>query len=266
MKFTPVTPPAALQDCVRFFYILESDAPGEFGTVADGSPGILLQRQADAAFIDHRKGRLPAATLYGQTIKPRQMRTEGSFSVIGAYLHPHALPSIFGFDAHELTDDCLDLNAYNAGALPGPAQRLAGAASSQAQIQALAAYLSAMRSLRKREPDPAMLVAADRLIASRGRIDLGDLRRALQISERSLERRFKRVVGVSPRLFARICRFQSAVHSLQQTPTSRLTDVAFDQDYSDQSHFIRAFREFAGCTPREFRRQPAGLEGIALRG
>jgi AraC-like DNA-binding protein len=81
------------------------------------------------------------------------------------------------------------------------------------------------------------------------------LQRELQLSERTLERKFKQAVGISPKLFARIARFQQSLDQLRQNQYDKLSDVAYGNEYADQSHFIRVFKEFTGFTPLEFRKQ-----------
>ncbi|HET8736285.1 MAG TPA: helix-turn-helix domain-containing protein [Pricia sp.] len=75
----------------------------------------------------------------------------------------------------------------------------------------------------------------------------------LQLSERTFVRKFKEYVDISPRMFDRICKFHSLLGQLQSADYSKLSDVASDHDFSDQSHFIRTFKEFTGMTPTEHR-------------
>jgi AraC-like DNA-binding protein len=74
--------------------------------------------------------------------------------------------------------------------------------------------------------------------------------RALGLSERQLERRFLQRVGVTPKRFATLRRFERAVALARTAPS--LTSAALDAGYYDQSHFIRAFRRFTGASPRGF--------------
>jgi AraC-like DNA-binding protein len=74
--------------------------------------------------------------------------------------------------------------------------------------------------------------------------------RALGISERQLERRVLARVGVTPKRFASLRRFEHAAALARTRPS--LTSVALEAGYYDQSHFIREFRRFAGMTPGEF--------------
>ena len=71
--------------------------------------------------------------------------------------------------------------------------------------------------------------------------------RTLDVSERQLERRFRARVGVTPKRFATLRRFERAVALAAEARS--LTAVAVDAGYYDQSHFIRDFRRFAGGKP-----------------
>ena len=82
--------------------------------------------------------------------------------------------------------------------------------------------------------------------------------RSLAISERQLERRFLARVGMSPKRFASLRRFERVV---QIAATSRsLTDAAVQAGYYDQPHFNRDFRRLAGMTPRAWLQMSASYK------
>lgn len=66
-------------------------------------------------------------------------------------------------------------------------------------------------------------------------------------------RRFHDYVGLTPKLFCRIQRFQSALDQINSNKKVEWGNVALDNGYFDQSHLIRDFRAFAGVTPAEYR-------------
>lgn len=74
----------------------------------------------------------------------------------------------------------------------------------------------------------------------------------LHLTERTFQRMFKRNVGLSPNQYRRIGQFSSAFKQLQQKQFENLFDIAFDNGYSDQSHFTRSFKEFTNITPKEY--------------
>ncbi|MBL8953344.1 MAG: helix-turn-helix transcriptional regulator, partial [Myxococcaceae bacterium] len=69
----------------------------------------------------------------------------------------------------------------------------------------------------------------------------------------ALEKRFRAVVGSTPKQFASVVRLQRAVAAYRRGAS--LTQAAFDAGYFDQSHFIRAFRAATGEAPRTFLRR-----------
>ncbi len=84
-----------------------------------------------------------------------------------------------------------------------------------------------------------------------------DLAKALHISTRELERRFREYIGLSPKHLARTFRFQEVLQ--KKFIDSTLTEIAHSSGYYDQSHFIRDFKAFSGLPPGEFFQQESGL-------
>jgi transcriptional regulator GlxA family with amidase domain len=76
------------------------------------------------------------------------------------------------------------------------------------------------------------------------------LTRHIGLSQSALERRFKRVVGVSPKKFASMLRLQRAVRL--HTPGTDLAELALAAGYYDQAHFNHDFRRATGHAPTAF--------------
>jgi AraC-like DNA-binding protein len=76
------------------------------------------------------------------------------------------------------------------------------------------------------------------------------------LSLRQFERNFKTRVGISPKLFIRIVRFENAMKIKNQYPEKSWTEIAFESGYTDSSHILREFKEFAEFPPSRFYLQP----------
>ncbi|WP_409055105.1 helix-turn-helix domain-containing protein [Streptomyces sp. SYP-A7185] len=93
-----------------------------------------------------------------------------------------------------------------------------------------------------------------RLVAAQGRIQVGALAAELGWSRRYLTDRFRGEVGLSPKTFARVLRFEHA-HALATVHTPLpWAEVASVCGYADQAHLVRDWREFTGRSPTAWRR------------
>jgi AraC-like DNA-binding protein len=265
MKLTPLLPPEQLGNYVRSLWTLQSasDEEHRFDAVADGCAGIIFQRPG-AGSLQLADGKvLPTVFLYGQSTETRELHCSGQFDVLGIFLRPAAVRSMFGIDATELTDGCVDLADLIKGKDQRLVERLVNAVSVEEQTAVLCTSLAENISANNAQADAIIHNAADRIRAANGRLSISALRAELGITERTFERRFKASIGMPAKLFARICRFQGALDPLLGGDYARLSDIAFDHDYADQSHYVREFKAFAGHTPKHYpSRRVALVEGL----
>jgi AraC-like DNA-binding protein len=106
------------------------------------------------------------------------------------------------------------------------------------------------RILTARRPRTEVTWAWEQLVSTAGQVRVGALSSKIGWSDRHFARQFAGEIGMTPKAFARVLRFGSAVRLLTQR-SDRLTDIALDCGYYDQAHFTRDFHELAGVTPRE---------------
>jgi AraC-like DNA-binding protein len=83
-------------------------------------------------------------------------------------------------------------------------------------------------------------------------IQVKDIAQREVISEKQVTRIFNNRVGVSAKTFMKIIRFQNAIKIINTRKIAKLVDIALEEGYYDQSHFIRDFYEFTGINPSEY--------------
>ena len=96
--------------------------------------------------------------------------------------------------------------------------------------------------------------ATDEIMCNPGTEILSIILNKLNLNERSFQRIFKKYVGITPNQYRRICQFQLSFAQVRAKDFNKLTDVAYDNGFADQSHFTRMFRSFVGVTPAAWRR------------
>jgi AraC-like DNA-binding protein len=135
------------------------------------------------------------------------------------------------------------------------AQRIGDASTLQSRIDHLESYLLDCFS-RYAQTNAYIDIALNQLYYHHNVVQIESLAKQMRISRRHFERTFKIAVGVGPKLFQRLSRFQQTVRDLLLANETSYLPIALDHGYYDQSHFIKEFHDFAQDTPSSFL-QPA---------
>lgn len=178
---------------------------------------------------------------------------------VGAELMPGAVPLLLGVPADEIAECHTPLEDLWGHGVHQMQERLALAAP-DARLALFESILAA-RLPRLRGLHPAV---AEALAGLDARSDVRSLVARSGYSHRRFTTLFREAVGLAPKLYSRIVRFRTA---LERAARGSLADLALEAGYSDQSHFQREFREFAGVTPGQYReRAPSAAHHVPVRG
>lgn len=245
MEYQVIAPPPSLKNYVQYFWSLENQTDDVsqkvFTVMSNGQPGLVFQ-QNPAVFTGFGGERLPQLFVFGQARRYGKLQGGGSFRTIGVNFHPAALKSVFGLNANELTDQNICISHLAKTSLT---DQLLNCSSGQQQADCLFSFL--LQQTHRHEDDNKKTGYA--VAALQQGKKLSQVLHDLHLSERSLERLFLTHIGITPVLYARICRFQASVGLLRQGKIRSLTQIAHSLGYFDQSHFIRDFRLFSGVSP-----------------
>jgi AraC-like DNA-binding protein len=253
LEFRRIEPAPDLAAHVRHYWVLLGGASGGPGhpVFPDGCGEIVFNLGSAPAHELQWSGRLtaqPRAMLVGQMTRPLQMVPGGALRMVGIKLAPWGAAAILGEASSALRDRTAALSDIDPTALPNLGEQLDGCSEGD-QIgavldRALRARLVAVGARR--------LDDLTRLAQSLGHTPGASVdawARASGCSARTLERRFDRFIGISPKEFSRVRRFQRALRLAREQPTLRWAAIAAGAGYSDQAHLGRDFRQFAGCPP-----------------
>ena len=253
--YAEVPPPQALADCVLSLWEMRIPSlplPTRARIMPNACVDIVMylsdtsQGEGAASVVGppHR------SFIVGSTLRSFIMRSAGWRHIIGASLRPAGVLPLLGLPASEIGEALAALHD------------VIGARASQIEDHVFdGPGTGALRRLgealmRLRRPSEAAGDVAQRadLLVRRayGRRRIDALAGDLNVSGRRLERRFLAELGITPKLFSRLVRFDRMVRDLARRGTTPWSRFALEHGYTDQAHFINEFREFAGLTPSEY--------------
>lgn len=249
MKATYLIPAPQVAEYVQEILVLEDvqvTTSFVLPLFANGMPTMLFQTAKGQLYQQSNH-----LTLFGQTVFPGKMTLNENFTLIAYFLKPYALHTLFGISAQELTDNPIDLNLLPLSIRTNLQEQLLNAASITEMLALLDNYIFTL--ITKNTTDIRIIkYAVDKIARTPSKTNLLEVQQELFITKRTFQRLFEKSIGIVPTQFRRISQFNSAFQQLNRGQFRLLTDVAFQNGYADQSHFIRTFKEFTGFTPTEY--------------
>jgi AraC-like DNA-binding protein len=190
----------------------------------------------------------PATVVVGpQTHRRLDLQLQGNVAAFVIMFQPDGLHRLFSIPMHELTDQDYEAHAVLGAFIARVQQRLGECTSFGERARLIDEFLL-HRALAAPRYD-AISAAANQIIRHAGRVAIADLAGRAGLSMRQFQRRFIQRVGMRPKLFARIARFEAALGTKACSDTLSWTEVAQEFGYHDQMHMIHDFAEFAAETP-----------------
>lgn len=179
---------------------------------------------------------------------PATIRHDGTQCGIAIDLTPLGCRAILGVPAAELSAIVVELDDVVGPVAHELRERVALADTWDQRFAAVDRVLS--RNVRTgARAHPGVGRAWDRLVGTGGLLEIGELAAEVGWSRRQLGERFRREVGVAPKVAARIVRFERATTMLRRAERPTLASVAADCGFYDQPHMVREWHDLAGCSP-----------------
>jgi AraC-like DNA-binding protein len=235
--------------------------------VPDGNPELVVHYGHPFSEFtpENRKQIQPRVFLMGQMTRPLALdSSHGAPGIMGVRFHPAGVRHMIGAAMNELTDQHLKFADIAPAATAALVDEVASAPNAAARAGAMQRFVADRAADHARFQDAHVGRWTSRLARTGGGMSVTDLAREADLSPRQLERRFRDQVGISPRLYANVVRFRSVFDSLNSGSKPDWATLALGAGYFDQSHMIRDFQRFLGCSPTAFLTQLRGLSAVLV--
>lgn len=249
MRTASPKPAAKVAEYVQRILVIENVAvtdPFVLPLYANGTPTLLFQTAAGTV-----NGNANHLTLFGQTVLPDTLTLTENFTLIAYFFHPFALHTLFGVSPTDLTDNPINLNLLSSKKAGALQEQLLNTGTVEEMIDLINDYIYSLAVRNK--TDVELIRFVTKAISGNPTRRVEEMvEKELHLTKRTFLRLFEKQVGILPNQYRRIVQFNAAFQQMQNRQFSKLSDIAFEQGFADQSHFIRAFKEFTGITPKDY--------------
>jgi AraC-like DNA-binding protein len=192
----------------------------------------------------------------GFNTNPIFLQVPAFHSFFGVRFHPFVIRHLFRFNAGEFANRTIDL------ALIDPFfnslwHQLYEAKDFSKRVSIFKTWL-----LKKSNEVIPRMHSVDMFLNNEAerKYSVATLSKTLYSSPRQLSRKFYQLTGMNT---SHILTYKNYLKSLElmENPKLSLTEICYSCHFSDQSHFIKVFKDFAGITPGEYRKQKSFLKG-----
>ncbi|MEB2787174.1 AraC family transcriptional regulator [Algoriphagus persicinus] len=254
MKNSSYTPIPELQEFIAS-YVIQEVPEGEtepFFSPPLAMSGFIFTVANSSGFItakiDNRDFFTENAVATGQVTAPVYGQMVGEVKSILVFFKPTGMHRLFRNDLSELTNTSKTLSEFLGQEEADRLWRnLTDHSDNQKQIEVLNSFFK--ERLPTEEKEDRFEEVLDYIHATKGGITLADIAQNSSYSRKTLERHFKKMVGLSPKVYIQIYRFKCLINFLQSNPGITWVQLASQTGYYDQSHMSRYFKEYLKVSP-----------------
>lgn len=257
MEYSTYQPAESLAKQIKFYWSLDNkdtDAPHSRERIfPDGCIEIIFNcADRFKKFDNDTDFHIQAPCfIHGQLKTYFELEATGKISIFSARLHPAGLQPFVDFDVDTFTGSTLTISEVWGKDGETLETAILVCANHQERIILLEKFLLEKRQALKVDNAPVEF-CVEAMLQNVGDVSIDKLANELEIGKRQLERRFTAAVGISPKLLARVIRFQNILQLIENKEFKSFTTVAYEGGFYDQAHFIKDFKDFTGLNPKQY--------------
>jgi len=257
MVHKSISPSALLKPYIKQYHVVETNetydfAPGiriyPYGTITlvfhFGKPS-LFEKKGEKPYVE------PRTVICGQQTSHYDLSLAGNTGMILVVFKPHGAGVFFKTPLSELINDNIPLNEVVGNNIGKVEDCIQVVKNNNDRIAIVENFL--LNKLFENYTEPSQIEHALRIIEDTGgQVKVKDLAVESCLSTKQFERKFTRFVGVAPKKYISIYKFQNVLRMYRKNPDTNLYNLAYSNGYYDQSHFIHDFKSITDLIPKDF--------------
>ena len=252
MRFDKFIPTDQLKPYIKHFVVSENELENEYKVFPSSGLVIGFQYKGQLTTIkENTESRLTSAGITGIADGYKIFKNAATTGTILVYFTEIGFTHFASHPANELFNLSLSLeNIFDRKTVAEVEEKLTIATTDKHRIKVIEQFL--VSQLKDIQTDKLIVEAVKLIYQSNGTIRIKELNEKLFISQSPFEKRFRKVVGTTAKKFASIVRFNAVLDNLNDTKS--LTEICYENNFFDQAHFTKDFKQFTGDTPENFKR------------
>ncbi len=240
-----IRPREKLRSYVRYYWTLKCDEPFKVLTFPIGCPQMVFHR-GSPLYIPELSSRQDKFTVSGQVNFPAHIASDGNTEMVVAVFYPHTIGLFIDTPPSAFYNQEISGYDIENRQLCQLADQIFDCSDSEPAISLIEEWLTARLKLSLNHRRIGAALSAMLFNPS---TQVGRLAEIACLGKKQFMRVFRACVGMNPKEYGRIVRFQLALR-MMQLGFRDYADIAYASGYADQSHFIRDFRQFSSLTPK----------------
>lgn len=256
MNYQTFEPSQDLATLIKCYWILESpkeETPEKQTIVPDGCMEMIFHygdfyRQ----YTENGNSIIqPKCFVIGQLTRPLEIEPTGETGIFSVRFQPNGFLPFATMPIKEMENTAVSLEKLFRKDGQEIEGKILTANATSERIKLIEIFL--LNRLTNIETiDRIVKSTVETILTANGQLSIDELSKQTNINRRQLERKFSSAIGLSPKQLSKTIRLQATLKMLLNKNFTSLTALAYENEYYDQAHFIKDFKELSGFTPKEF--------------
>lgn len=252
MKFEKHIPSEKLKPFIKHFIVSENAVENTYKIFPSSGLVIGFQYKGELSTIsNNNETKLDSAGVTGISDNYKIFKNSAEIGTVLVFFTENGFTHFASHPANELFNLSISLeNIFDPKAINLVEEKIRSSQTDKQRIKIVEQFF--VSQLKDIQTDKLIVEAVKLIYQSKGNIRITELNKLLGISQSPFEKRFRKVVGTTAKKFASIVRFNSVLENLNQSKS--LTEICYENNFFDQAHFIKDFKQYTGDTPENFKR------------
>lgn len=243
-------PSPLLSQYIKYYWVLKTYEvePVIVQTIPSGCVHLVFHRGENLNI--QSKGLQPKNFIRGQFSTYGSLISGGNIDMIAVIFHPLGLNPFVQCSMSEIYNHYIDIEDLEDIELNHLKRSISTEQEVETCIRLVEGFL--MQRLVDADNNYKRTQHTIHQIINQPQIEVNTLAESACLGYRQFKRVFTNQVGMSPKEYYRVVRFQRALYLLQNHPGMEFVDLAYSCGFYDPSHLVKDFKELSGCSPTQY--------------